>query len=367
MSQISVYIVLPTPTIGGAEKRFVGLWRHFHRTGYTGVKLVLRRRLYETLRCVPEFAPLPVDQVEVFDDDGEDGWRRPMRERLSRLHRLDPRAVFHYVLVTPIEVQRFLSRRTLFTLPTSSLGQYNLRGRAGVLSAVLMASRTDVLEESVLEALGRWLPFRRRAMSHTPTSYVDLEYYMPAKEKRMRLVFTGLFSDEKQAFRLAEAIPAIDAKLKASGIPNAEFRLLGRETREPGVATLCARAAGVDVKAWFEPNPVSVLAEARVFFSLQQQSNYPSKALLEGMACGCLPVVTDVGTTGRIAHGDFAYFIPRDFTPDQIADACVRALSLDEGAFQRRVGLMRDFLRRSFSIETMATYFKNLYDELSAL
>lgn len=365
MSQSPVYIVLPTPTIGGAEKRFAGLWRHFQKTGYTRVKLVLRRQLYETFQCVPELAPLPAGEMEIFDDDGVDRWRKPLRERLKRLHGQDSSAVFHYVMVTPIDVQRFFSLRTLYTQPASSLEQFNLVGRAAALSAVLMASRTDVLEERVLGVLARLLPFRRKALSHTPTSFVDLEYFKPALVKRTRLVFTGLFSEEKQAFRLAEAIPVINARLKAAGLPNAEFRLLGRETRSPGITELCAKAAGIDVKAWFEPNPAAVLSEARVFLSLQRQTNYPSKALLEGMACGCLPVVTDVGTTRRIASDDFAYFIPRDFTPDEIADACVQALSLDEATYHQKVGLMREFLKKNFAIETMAAYFRGLYEELS--
>lgn len=365
MSQSPVYIVLPTPAIGGAEKRFAGLWRHFQMTGYTRAKLVLRRQLYEMLQRMPELAPMPEGQVEIVDDEGVDGWRKPVRKRLRLLHSEDPRAVFHYVMVTPIDVQRFISARTLYTQPASSLEQFNAVGRAVAFSAVLTTSRVDVLEERVLEALARRLPFRRGVMSHTPSSFVDLDYYKPATAKRPRLVFAGLFSDEKQAFRLAAAIPTIDAKLRACGVADAEFRLLGRETRSPGVAELCANAVGVDVKAWFEPNPAAVLSEARVFFSLQRQTNYPSKALLEGMACGCIPVVTDVGTTRRIATDDFAYFVPRDFTADELADACVRALSLEEGAYQKRVAFMREFLKKHFSVETMAAYFRGLYEELS--
>jgi glycosyltransferase involved in cell wall biosynthesis len=366
MSRPPVYIVLPTPAIGGAEKRFAGLWRHFQQTGYSRVKMVLRRRLFEALLKVRELAPLPEEHLELFDDEGEERWRRPLRATLSRLHAAEPDAVFHYVLVNPVEVQRFVSRRTLYTLPVSSLNLYNWKGRAGVYAAVLAAKRTDVLEERVMEALARRLPFRRNAMSVTPSSFVDLEYFQPGPQKRNRLVFTGLFSEEKQAFRLAEAIPVIDARLRAAGVANPEFRLLGRETRSPGVAELCARATGVDVKAWYEPDPATVLSEARVFFSLQRQSNYPSKALLEAMACGCVPVVTDVGTTRRLATEDFAFFVPRDFTAEALAAACVKAMTLGEGEYQARIRRMRELLEKRFSIETMAEYFRGLYEQLSA-
>lgn len=361
-----VFIVLPTDAIGGAEKRFAGLWRYFQRHGERHVQLVVRRGLADHLRGLTELAPFPEGGFEIVDDEDGD-WLGPMRRRLAALHRAHPGAVFHFVLVSPVLVQRFRSPRTLYTCAASSLELFNWRGRLGVYAAVALASRIDALDDRVMRQLARLFPFKRGAMSATPNSFVDLEAYASAPVKRDRLAFLGLFSEEKQIFRLVDALPAIDARLKAAGL-RPEFRLMGRETRTPGVAEVCAKLRpGVDVEVTYEANPARVLREAKVFFSLQRQSNYPSKSLLEAMACGCVPVVTDVGTTRRLAREDFAVYLPRDFSPADAADACLKAMTLPEAERARREAAMRELLARDFSLASMAAYFRMLYDQLALL
>ena len=360
-----VFICLPTPTLGGAEKRFVGLWRHLRLRGTVDARLVVQRRLLEVLSTTPEFLPLP-PEVEVFDVPDGKGVRGPMREVLRRLFAAHPRAVFHFVMITPLEVQRFASQRTVFSEAVASLDLFNWKGRLASRLGALAASKVDALEEDVVADFSRLFPFKRSAITNTPNSFVDLEFYRAAERPRDRLTFIGLFSDTKQAFRLAKAVPAIDRALKAAGVARPEFRFLGRETRSPGVADLLASfGPSIDAKAEFVTDPRATLAESKVVFSLQTVTNYPSKALLEGMACGALPVVTDVGKTRRIVTPEFAAFVPRDFSDDDIAAACGAQFALDEVERRQRVERMLTFVRQNFSIDSMAAYYQRLYTELS--
>lgn len=364
-SEPLVYLCLPTPTVGGAEKRFAGLWRHLHLSG-APVRLVAQRPLYEVLKRTPELAPLP-DAVELFDVPEGERYRASMRRCLSRLHREHPEAIFHYVMCTQQEVQRFWSRRTLHSVTAASLSLYNWKGQLMVLAGAAISARVDVLEEAVRDELARRLPFKAGALSVTPNSFVDLEHYVPAQTQVDRLTFVGLFTDEKQAFRLARALPAIDAALKKAGIATPEFRFLGRETRRPGIAELFASFDGIDAKAQFDPDPRPILAASKVIFSVQAITNYPSKALLEGMAAGALPIVTDVGKTRRMVPPEVGTYVARDFTDEEIASACVRVMTLSEPERRARVASMRAHLARHFSIETMASYYRDLYRQLALL
>jgi glycosyltransferase involved in cell wall biosynthesis len=366
----NVYIVVPTHELGGAEKRFVGLFLHYKQEGWSNVRLVLREELRQSLSRTGEFADaLQRYQGHIIVAPAGTSMRAGLGRFLRGIHAADPRGVFHFVTLPPTLVQVFSSHRTLFTLATSSMKHFNRVGRADIYLGILRAARTDVLDPDVYRSLGRQFWFKRGALSLTPNSYVDLDYYAPAptEERRQRITFVGTFSAEKQARRLVDQLPAIAAGLRARGIDGVEFRLLGKELSSPGLSEVCeALRPAIDVKAWFDRNPRDVLRASRVFLSLQRASNYPSKALLEGMACGVLPVATDVGSTRTLVREDFGWFVPRDFSAEDIARCCAEILLLAPEVFRAKVAAMRAHLAENFSVESMARYYRHLYHQLAA-
>lgn len=362
MKTPDVFIVLSSTTVGGVEKRFAGLWLDLRRRGDERTRLVLPRSLFTLMSGTSELGELARHrEAVVVTSDSKPG----LMAALLGLRLQHPRAVFHYTLLPPVLAPGFRPDRTVLTVPYSTLRQLNWRGLAPLVASVALSRRTDVLDDGVCAELKRRVPFRAGSLSVTPGSFVDLDFYRPGPVKEPRLAFTGLFSEEKQIDRLVGCVPELDRALARAGV-KAQYRFMGRETREPGVAAACAAMPGVDVKAWFEPNPVSVLQSARGFFSLQRANNYPSKALLEAMACGCLPIVTDVGTSRRIASPDFAYFVPRDFTVDDLRGPAQQILTMPEPEFQARVRTMREFLAARFSVDTMRRYYEALWAEAAA-
>jgi glycosyltransferase involved in cell wall biosynthesis len=365
---VPIYIVFPTDGIGGAEKRLIGLWYHFQQKGFSNVQLVIPHGLSEAISKLEEFDLRPyADRIHVLSVEG--GVHRSLIKILRQLHRSNKRSIFHYVLVPPAFVQTFWSRRTVFTCPMSGMSLYNLRGRLGTYAGCLLAGEVDFLNETVARDVARTLHVRPSRFSVTPGSHIDCDFYSPApfEEKTNTLVFLGLFTHAKQAPRLFEAVPFVDRYLKERGITDAKFRFLGRDTEEgPLSERLGELPPDIDVRAYFEPNPRNTLRTAKVFFSLQRVSNYPSKSLLEAMACGTLPIVTDVGDTRLGAREPYAYFVERDFSAAAIAERCHEILTLDRAAFESRVNEARAFLRERFSIDATASYFAELYRRADA-
>jgi glycosyltransferase involved in cell wall biosynthesis len=365
-----VYLVFPTTHIGGAEKRLLGFVEHELSRGNDRVRLVVSHELFAHAEKIPELR-----RVIAREQSGERlrftgaRIRRELPALLSWLHVRDPQAIFHYVLATPLEYQRFLSRRSVLTLPMSTLRLYNRNGVIGVIGGALLAGRTDFLSPTVRDECGRFLyPVRDRTRI-TPGSFVDTEAYAPRPfaEREDRLVFLGIFLEAKQAQRLAGCMGGLFAALRREGLdPSASF--LGRDA--PGERSVTAQLAelrpGVVVETAYHPNPSEVMARGKVFFSVQRDENYPSKSLLEAMACGLLPLVTDVGLSREIASPDFAFFLPRDFTVDDLVGPVRQILTMDETEYTRRVDAMRAFLQERFSIEVMAAYYRGLYAELDA-
>lgn len=364
-----IFIILPTDQVGGAEKRLCGLFVHLQNKGHGHVKLVASRSLVDRLSeqgDLQALRRLTADTVVFEPGDA----RRHLPPLLSRLHREAPQSIFHYVMISPLLVQRFRSPRTLFTITNAKLYLLNVKGKADILGGAARATRVDVLDHLLYQKLARGFAWKSGAFSVTPNSYVDLEHYQPAPftERKPIVVFTGLFSEEKQVFRLVDQLPEILRGLESRGIRAPAVRLFGRETRTPGIADQISRTlAGFDVTATYEPNPAATLRNATAYLALQRASNYPSKALLEAMACGVLPIVTDTGTTRRLANDDFSFFVPREFTADQMTSHLARILTMERNEFERRSAAARAVVEQRFTIDSMAAYYEQLYEQLAAL
>jgi glycosyltransferase involved in cell wall biosynthesis len=111
---------------------------------------------------------------------------------------------------------------------------------------------------------------------------------------------------------------------------------------------------------------MTVLAASKVFFSLQQTTNYPSKSLLEAFACGALPIVTDVPDSRRIAPDELGFYVPREFSAEDLARGAAAILELDEARYGARVDAGRAHVRAHFSVETMASYYLDVYKKMGA-
>lgn len=359
-----VYIVILPDELGGAEKRFVGLWLHLQRTGLRDVGLVVPEGLVAKLPAIQEFAGFEryLEAIHAFPTADT----RALQRLLFRLWRANQKSVFHYVFLSPLLVQRFPSRRTCISITTSTWRLMNGLGFVLNTASMLTSGHVDILNEPVWRPAHRALFWRRSSITVTPSSFVDLEAHrsLPFAEKKDRLSFVGLFSHEKQIYRLLEHLPELDRRLKERGF-RPEFRLMGRDQDTPSATELARKLApAIDVEAFHARNPSDVLAASKAFFSLQRASNYPSKSLLEAMACGNLPIVTDTPDSERIAPRAFSYYVPRDFTAEHLAAAALPILEMRSAEFDAKVAAAHAHLRANFSVERMASYFLDVYRRL---
>lgn len=366
MSSGPVFIIIPASEVGGMEKRLVGLFVHLAQAGRP-VRLVATQQLLTRLREVPETRALRDREASIVRFEGGDGWFQRLRRTLGALVREHRDAVFHYGLVSPFRVHPLdtgpRTSRVVYTIPNASLRQYNARGLVEVCGGILRSACVDVLDPHVCRQLGLAFPWRRSRLCNTPGSFVDLEVFraLPAAQKRDRIVFCGLFSHEKQAPRLAAAIPRMLGMLEDAGLGHTEIWMMGR-AQEGNVTETVEALGDPRVRAFHSADPQSILAESKVFLSLQRSTNHPSKALLEAMACGCAPVVTDTRDSRLTAPEELARYVPRDFTAGDLVRASIPLLRRTESEVDRATLAMREHMAKRFSIGAMAEYYWRLYE-----
>jgi glycosyltransferase involved in cell wall biosynthesis len=219
--------------------------------------------------------------------------------------------------------------------------------------ALVRCACVDALTEGIrADLLQRGIAGERIAVPSG--SVVDVDHYRPAPGKEPWVVFAGRLIEDKKPVLFLEAVPSI---LRA--VPAARFFLLGDGPLRPQVEQALdrLRLRGV-VELGFRDDLAPVFGKARVFVSLQRQDNYPSQSLLEAMACGAVPVATDVGLTWRLVDETTGIRVKPD--PGPIAEAVI-ALLQDSQRCDRLGRAARQRVAEHHSDERYRTYLRSLY------
>lgn len=360
-----VYLVLPSQHIGGAEKRFLAFWLYTQQQACYPLHLVITQALYEKLEGLAELAAIQQFTHAITVLPCESGQVQAVQRAWYQQIK-QPGILIHFIMGYPLFLDKTVKK--IFTLTESSLHNLNYKGKLASLSYCWQADCVDVLDPATTIWLKRYFP-RQKKITQTVSSFVDAELYAPVPfvEKKNWLVFLGRFVPMKQILGLARALPLIHARLMAQQVQEVRYFLLGYGEQQAELMQLIQQPEyqGIPIQVSFEANPVNILKYAKIFYSLQQNTNYPSKSLLEAMACGNLPLVTDVGSTRLIAPPDCSFYVDEDFTAEQLATQTVAALTLPAPDMAAKMASARQFVTERFAMRDMAAYYYAIYDQLA--
>jgi glycosyltransferase involved in cell wall biosynthesis len=148
--------------------------------------------------------------------------------------------------------------------------------------------------------------------------------------------------------------------------PRVEFFLLGKGPLSEHITRrLSVLRSGISVHYAFMWDTSRVLNESSINIHLQQEANYPSQSLLEGMASGNAIIATYVGLTRRLVGENNGIVIPLSDS-EALADAMIWMLKHHEAtrAMGRR---SRGKVLREHTILSCLGYVNELYDRASRL
>lgn len=366
MADRPVYIVLVSYGVGGTEKRLVELWDHFQDRGYDNIHLVVSRALYDLLRKIPYLKHVDEARKNVIVIEGKHLLH--FVPAMVRLAKSAPRnAVFHYPHNAVPLIHSLLGQELLMSYNSYNFFEDDtggIRRKSHFWLSLLGARKLDVLNPNNFDKFVEMRMSRKKAVLN-PGSFVRLEKYSYSRDKRNWIVFCGRFAerDPKNVLRFARAIPTIHARLRERGLTDVKYFMFGEGPLEQELRGLVSgpEYEGIDIFVGFDSSVQRTLQHSKVFLSIQKYSNYPSKALLEAVACGNLPVITDVGESRMVAEDSFAKFVRGEFTSEELAEAVADILLASDEEFWSRVDAALAFVRRRFSLENHAKYYLGLY------
>lgn len=187
-----------------------------------------------------------------------------------------------------------------------------------------------------------------------PASFTDYAKFTISLPKKEKIVFSGRLEKIKNPFLALEAA----GELVQRGI---SFRLamLGRGSLLPDLKKYVKEnGLNENVDIFYTAEVDKELKDALIYLSLQKENNYPSQALLEAMACGCIPIATDVGETRKIVDEDNGFLVNED--AHKIADIICHILE-NRGRFEVKGAEIRDHTIKRFNIDGYLKYYRSLF------
>lgn len=367
-----VHYIIPTAAIGGAEKRFIELWAYLRENQQQyNLKLVISAALLQAIRAnetLHKMVSPHLTHISVYDISFDE----PVISFQKKLYRfvcvhVPENDIVHFILSFPTYIFPVKHKKSVYSLTESSLGNVNFKGRLLYLLNIFRARQADIIDPAVYRKLCKYFFYKKHRIHCTPGSFTDTSVFKPVQygNKENWFVFLGRFFYVKQSVRLLETLPHVCQKLHDAGITGYKFIFLGYGQQETEMQQILQTEAfrNLPVEMHMAHDPETILAKSKVIFSVQLRNNYPSKSLLEGMSAGNIPLVTDVGTTRLMAAPDFSYYVPEQFTANDIAGGLISILSLDNIQVQQKMEAARTFVENNYSIRSSAAYYISLYSK----
>lgn len=354
------YIVLVSPSYGGAEKRFFDIFTSMRRGGVE-IGLIAPSSLTQLL-----MADHP-ERADVFDamlTVPLAAWSRAAFIKAFRrmLRGLPRRSNFHYPLncLWPLHVGR--GDRVSLSLVDCTRVCAPLGGTvtaAWSWLACFFAARVDVLSPAIFDAMR---DFRMAPkMSLTPGGTYMVPPAPTSVAKAPTIVFISRLVAGKGVTDLLDALPALWQRVRERAPAGFAFEIAGYGALEPEVAARVATlaAAGVPVRFLGYAVAAQLLPSSAIVLSLQETTNFPSRVVPESLLAGSAVIVRDSGDSRQFGQLPGLLYCKAVLDPDELADQITTLLArvLHEPGFQE---LVRDAGLARFCAPSYLDYFADL-------
>ncbi len=365
--QKKVYLLLLSQHLGGAEIRFLRIFRELNKLSDT-VRLIFCEGYLEKVTTFKEFEGFSAfeSQIVVIKPykSYEDKSFNFIYEDLIKL--IPENSVIHFNQNFPASLFKVISHKTIYTYNENSISRFSFKDRLFFYLIMLRSNTIDILDPVIYKRLKKMFFFRRNIKLTQAGSLDTKDYNFHFGLKENSIIFSGRFNEQKQVMKFVDSIKTIDFTLSKRGISNLKYYLLGDGPLQLEVESSLLKLSkeGIFVYSGFKKNYKGLLEKSKVFLSIQKFNNYPSNSLMEAMACGAIPITINNGSTKLLAKESFSYYVPENFTSEELAKAVEVVLTLDDSEARKRSIESRKVIENQYNIQNAAKYYFNLYKEL---
>jgi len=144
-----------------------------------------------------------------------------------------------------------------------------------------------------------------------PNGINEKRFYFKKQERKKEIIFVGRFTQQKRPDLLIKAM---------SLLPDYHLNIIGLGPLENEVKELCKSRKNCSLLGYKSQEELPILLNKANFVVLPSEFEGLPIAMLEAMACGCIPVATKVGDVGDIIQEGKNGFILKNNHADTIAE-----------------------------------------------
>ncbi len=353
------YIIVVSPDVGGAERRFFDIFTALRRAG-EDIYYVAPSLLVEKLAAA---VPGREDVVLGIVSVPMSRWR-PMEfiRRFRKLLAGIPRgSTFHYPLnsLWPLHIGRgdrlVQSVVNCFIVPRLFTRHVHaLRNRI----AFQFSERIDVLGPTIYGALRGNRYFSR--MSLTPGGTFLVPSAQVSAPASPALVFMGRLYADKGIEDYLDILPHLWPLLEGKVPDGFTFTVCGYGTLAEWVNDRAGELArqGIPIRYLGYRTPEEIFSPATIFISLQRVTNFPSRVVAEALIAGGQVIVRKSGDSEMFGHDLLGLHYCDDvLDPKEIA---VLVLDILDGGTNRSQHIIETAMRR-FNSAAYLDYYRDLY------
>lgn len=240
------------------------------------------------------------------------------------------------------------------------------RNHCRVLYCLIFSDVIDVLNPMNFLILKR-IPVLRKKIRLTRGASPYQISSLPAinlEKKTDTIVFAGRLEEQKGIRILLEILPILNDKATKTNNP-LKIKVLGRGSLQAEIVSFLNKNKldfiSVDID-WAD-DTFEQLQVAKVFLSLQNYSNFPSRALAEAMLMGAVPIVLNTGDSRIMLPQQYSWLIERDHAAENLVNSIFQIINLEPKAFNAISLNIINFAMKRFEHTKQLRYYTNLYTQ----
>ena len=245
-----------------------------------------------------------------------------------------------------------------------SITNLKLRHIILFLIAFLFSKSIDVLNPKNYNLYKKIFYFKKVFISPTSVN-IDNKIFYPAN-KINSIVFLGRLEKNKGILKILDTIKIFDKKLNIINFNKKNkiiFYLLGNGTKQENINDFINDNLfrNIEIKNFHTINPQIYLNKSKIFLSLQKSSNYPSRALVEAMYSGCIPVISNVGDSQLMGSKKNLVYVDKNIKPNDLSDIIYDIILYKNSKIIELSSKIREEAVLLFKNNDQIKYFEKLY------
>jgi glycosyltransferase involved in cell wall biosynthesis len=363
----NIFIVINNHGLSGTEKRTLAIYKKLTEIN-KNIFLILSKENFQSLLEINEFDINKINKDNVIIlNPKKNNYISYFISLISIRKKINNNSIIHFPLIySPLF---FFFKKINLIISWNSNYKPILNKKINFFLLIMIwysflkSYKIDVLNESNYIFLKKFNLISKKINLNSGGSFTDFDKLKPSI-KANNIVLLSRFTEGKGIIEFIDSIETFDELLISYNIKNVEIHICGSGELKSVIFEKVNKIIlkSIKLNIYYNKKPEILLSKSKIFISLQERSNYPSKSLIEAMAAGCVPIIRNSGDSFKMIDKKLGIFINENFDDNELSHAMLNILKMESKEFEKKSYEIRNQTIKKFNINKSINYYSKLYN-----